>query len=272
MKNQLPAMFAAHVGSIVSTAAWVMPNSSASSCPGSRFAEKPPETPANAAFSKHVALQTDLLDGTSVPTLMPDGSQAYAVDDPHFLGPVISATRDKPVRIVFYNLLPTGADGDLFLPTDSSLMGSGMGPMGMSDPVDQGTVTDQVRNPGCTEDAKGRHSFVDRSASEFGKGWYHKDLDSLKVESDGLLLITGDGEPTWFEGDGFGGYEREPGDQYFYRVTSNGTYFGARWCIPPRKNHLFSVIFCSPAQASPSFRSIRVAAHCPGWFPNADGW
>ena len=26
------------------------------------------ETPANASFSKHIALQTDLLDGTSVPT------------------------------------------------------------------------------------------------------------------------------------------------------------------------------------------------------------
>ena len=47
--------------------------------------------PGERRFSKHVALQTDLLDGTSVPTLMPDGSQAVAVDDPHFLGPVIVA-------------------------------------------------------------------------------------------------------------------------------------------------------------------------------------
>ena len=84
------------------------------------------ETPANAAVSKHIALQTDLLDGTSVPTLMPDGSQAYAIDDPHYLGPVIAATKDKPVRIVFYNLLPTGADGDLFLPVDSTPHGLGL--------------------------------------------------------------------------------------------------------------------------------------------------
>lgn len=110
------------------------------------------ETPANASFSKHVALQTDLLDGTSVPTLMPDGSQAYAVDDPHYLGPIIVATKDRPVRIVFYNLLPTGAAGNLFLPVDSTLMGSGMGPMEMMPPMDMGTVTDTVRNPVCTED------------------------------------------------------------------------------------------------------------------------
>jgi len=65
------------------------------------------ETPANASWSKHVALQTDLLDGTSTPVLMPDGSQAYAVDDPHYLGPVIQAQKDRALRIVFYNLLPT---------------------------------------------------------------------------------------------------------------------------------------------------------------------
>ena len=44
-----------------------------------------------------------------------------------YLGPMIVATKDKPVRIVFYNLLPTGDGGDLFLPADSTLMGSGDG-------------------------------------------------------------------------------------------------------------------------------------------------
>ena len=68
---------------------------------------------------------------------------------PQWLGPTIVASKDKPVRIVFYNLLPTGSDGDLFLPTDSTLMGSGMGPTGV-EPVDDGTVDDGVRNPVCT--------------------------------------------------------------------------------------------------------------------------
>ena len=55
-------------------------------------------------------------------------TQVLAVDDPQFLGPVIAATKDKPVRITFYNLLPTGQGGDLIIPTDSSLMGSGFVP------------------------------------------------------------------------------------------------------------------------------------------------
>jgi len=69
-------------------------------------------------------------DGT--PILKADGSQAVAVDNPHFLGPIIVAQRDVPVRIKFYNLLPTGAGGDLFIPVDTTIMGAGMGPDGMT--------------------------------------------------------------------------------------------------------------------------------------------
>ena len=123
------------------------------------------ETPANVGISEHVALMTSLPDGTTVPTLMPDGSQAYGVADPHYLGPTIVAQKDRAVRIVFYNLLPTGEEGDLFLPTDSSLMGSGMGPMAMPDPVDEGTVTDGVRNPECTDDPKPDTCFKDNRAT-----------------------------------------------------------------------------------------------------------
>lgn len=124
------------------------------------------ETPANTSWSKHIALQTQLLDGTSVPTLMPDGSQAYAVDNPHFLGPLIVAQKDKPVRIVFYNLLPKGSAGDLFMPKDASIMGSGYGPqMGLTDPVDEGTVLDLVRNPECTDSPSNYDCFQDNRAT-----------------------------------------------------------------------------------------------------------
>jgi FtsP/CotA-like multicopper oxidase with cupredoxin domain len=47
----------------------------------------------------------------------------------HYLGPLIVAQRDRPVRIKFINALPTGAGGDLFLPVDKSYMGAGMGPI-----------------------------------------------------------------------------------------------------------------------------------------------
>lgn len=48
----------------------------------------------------------------------------------HYLGPVIVAQRDRPVRIKFVNMLPVGQGGDLFIPTDTSVMGAGMGPDG----------------------------------------------------------------------------------------------------------------------------------------------
>jgi len=125
------------------------------------------ETRANASWSRHVPLQNDLLDGSSVPALMPDGSPAFAVDDPHMLGPFIVATKDRPVRVVFYNLLPTGSGGNLFLPVDSSMMGSGMGPMTMMPPNDEGTVTDMVRDCECTQATKGENSncFKDNRAT-----------------------------------------------------------------------------------------------------------
>ena len=130
------------------------------------------ETAANQDISKHVALQTSLLDGSTTPTLMPDGSQAIGLDNPHYMGPTIVAQKDRAVRIVFYNLLPTGADGDLFLPTDSSMMGSGMGPdssmVGMEDLAaqqnDNGVVTDRTRNPECTESPKPDTCFKDNRA------------------------------------------------------------------------------------------------------------
>ncbi len=50
------------------------------------------------------------------------------VSDPHYLGPLIMAQKGRPVRIKFTNRLPTGAGGNLFLPVDASVMGSGPGP------------------------------------------------------------------------------------------------------------------------------------------------
>jgi FtsP/CotA-like multicopper oxidase with cupredoxin domain len=41
---------------------------------------------------------------------------------------VIVATKNVPVRIKFLNLLPTGAAGKLFVPTDTTLLGAGLGP------------------------------------------------------------------------------------------------------------------------------------------------
>lgn len=44
----------------------------------------------------------------------------------HYLGPAIVAQKDRPVRILFRNLLPTSEGGNLFIPVDTTVMGSGM--------------------------------------------------------------------------------------------------------------------------------------------------
>ena len=50
----------------------------------------------------------------------------------YYLGPVIIAQRDKPVRIKFTNQLGIAAAGNLFVPVDETIMGAGMGPDGMT--------------------------------------------------------------------------------------------------------------------------------------------
>src|SRR3989339_38378 len=50
-----------------------------------------------------------------------------SVANQQYLGPLIVAQRDKPVRVMFTNMLSTGP---LFLPVDTTLMGAGEGPFG----------------------------------------------------------------------------------------------------------------------------------------------
>ena len=82
------------------------------------------ETPVNAATSKHVALK--YLNGA--PILNSTGGQVYAYENPHYLGPIIIAQKDKPVRVKFQNYLRVG--GNLSIPDDTELMGNGLGPLG----------------------------------------------------------------------------------------------------------------------------------------------
>ena len=117
------------------------------------------ETADNADISQHFPLQNELLDGTFVDT------GYFGVTPPQYMGPVIAATKNKPVRIVFRNLLPTGSEGDLFLPVDATMMGSGMGPMDMMAPMVDGTVMDEARNPTCGEYPKGMGCFKDNRAT-----------------------------------------------------------------------------------------------------------
>ncbi|MCA9983646.1 MAG: multicopper oxidase domain-containing protein, partial [Anaerolineales bacterium] len=118
-------------------------------------------------------IQVPLANPDGSPILMPDGSQAYGVDNPHYLGASIVAQKDRPVRIKFYNLLPTGhydpntglRGGDLFLPVDTSVMGSGMGPE-MYDTVN-GTMMMEPdpQNPMCGNPDKPYGCYTENRAT-----------------------------------------------------------------------------------------------------------
>ncbi len=58
--------------------------------------------------------------------LLPTGNTTSTTScTPSYLGPVILAQKDRPVRVLFKNLLPTGAGGNLFIPVDTTYMGAG---------------------------------------------------------------------------------------------------------------------------------------------------
>ena len=94
------------------------------------------ETASNALSSKHVALKYP----NGSPIVNAAGQQIFAVENPHYLGPLISANSGVPVRVKYSNLLPIGhydpitksRGGDLFLPVDETLMGAGVGPDGIN--------------------------------------------------------------------------------------------------------------------------------------------
>jgi FtsP/CotA-like multicopper oxidase with cupredoxin domain len=69
------------------------------------------------------------------------GDNTLPPEEIHYLGPLIQARKDRPVRIKFTNKLPAGAGGDLFLPVDKTVMGAGTGPDGVTEYTEnRGTI------------------------------------------------------------------------------------------------------------------------------------
>ena len=108
-----------------------------------------------------------LVNTDGSPILLPNGSQAAGVEGPHYLGPLIAATKDRPVRILFRNLLPTGVAGNLFIPVDTTVMGSGMGPelAGIPEP--------DPLNPMCGMLPKPAGCFAENRATLHLHGGHH---------------------------------------------------------------------------------------------------
>jgi FtsP/CotA-like multicopper oxidase with cupredoxin domain len=68
------------------------------------------------------------------------GHNTIAPAPAHYLGPIIVAQKDRPVRVKLTNMLPTGTAGDLFIPVDVTTMGAGMGPDGNMYTQNRGVV------------------------------------------------------------------------------------------------------------------------------------
>ena len=58
--------------------------------------------------------------------LTPPSYTTCAPGQPSYLGPTILAAKNRPVRILFKNMLPIGTGGNLFIPTDTTYMGAGL--------------------------------------------------------------------------------------------------------------------------------------------------
>jgi|GEM_PF-839025 len=97
-------------------------------------------------LDQHACTSADTASGTGI-----------TPDPVHYLGPSIIAERDRPVRIKFTNRLPVGAAGDLFIPTDTTVMGAGTGPAYQGAARGQGTPCDNtVENNTCASYTQNR--------------------------------------------------------------------------------------------------------------------
>jgi FtsP/CotA-like multicopper oxidase with cupredoxin domain len=110
-----------------------------------------------------------------------------------FLGPVIIATRNRPVRVKFTNRLPTGAAGELFIPVDRSYMGAGNGPDDTPYSDNRATLHLHGGNSPWISDGTPHQWAVpagERSFTNFAKGVSTRDVPDMPA--------TGDGEMTFF--------------------------------------------------------------------------
>jgi len=85
----------------------------------------------NASVKMHTDLPPTHIRGYIQTNLGTDANGNNTVAPPsqfNYLGPLIVATSNRPVRVKFINALPAVANGgDLFLPVDRTVMGSGLG-------------------------------------------------------------------------------------------------------------------------------------------------
>jgi FtsP/CotA-like multicopper oxidase with cupredoxin domain len=111
---------------------------------------------------------------------------------PYYLGPLIIAQRDRPVRIKFTNQLGIGTAGNLFLPVDTSVMGAGMGPDGVNS-YTQNRATLHLHGgatPWISDGTPHQWTVPALESTPYKKGVSTRDVPDMPA--------TGDGEMTFF--------------------------------------------------------------------------
>jgi len=84
------------------------------------------------------------------------------------------------------------------------------------------TLTAHFGGSSYTRAYTGSQAVVNRTTSEFGKGWWVDGLDQLVISGSNALLIRGNGDALYFKGDGSGGYLKADGDKREMALVKNG--------------------------------------------------
>ena len=87
------------------------------------------------------------------------------------------------------------------------------------------TVTMTVSGTPFSQSFSGKQAIVNRSASEYGAGWYLDGLDQLYDSAAGALMVKGNGDTLWFA-KSEAGYLQAAGDLEFCTLikSASGTY------------------------------------------------
>ncbi|GFO59677.1 hypothetical protein GMST_20020 [Geomonas silvestris] len=165
-------------------------------------------------------MHTDLAKATRLRGYNQVNATDLKLQSPHYLGPLILATKDKPVRILFENLLGTGALGNLFLPVDTTVMGAGTGGLGTTELYPQNRADLHLHGGHTPWISDGTpHQWITPAADPTS---YKKGLAFQNVPD---MIGAGKSIPAPAPGDGLGTYfytNQQSGRMMFYHDHSYG--------------------------------------------------
>ncbi|MGB7848355.1 MAG: MBG domain-containing protein [Candidatus Acidiferrum sp.] len=115
-----------------------------------------------------------------------------------YLGPTILASKDRPVRVLFKNMLPIGSGGNLFIPVDSTYMGAGLSMAGPLSAYSQNRATLHLHGGATPWISDGTPHQWTSPAGETGpaRGDSVQFVPDMWFDANGALLPACAGQPT----------------------------------------------------------------------------